>query len=306
MVNLLFLAPIRRSPSAFAGGELPKPMSMRLCSINHRAHFRMLLFVLLSCLAPTSYATGPSSAQIYIKPITYNDQGVVLFKAHQDIDYLGAPSDRTFSYWWLAVSVNGVWEEVPHKILKQPQYTSSRNKNLLAKDEKRQADFWKAAEVYLEEFTSELDWDHPPKSLLPLIKKYGFKPQPMFNENEGKGAVTWSGTALCMGQKCTINTTPQRTLGKRFSREAHTNYVLKGEELVEVKSEPIQSIFHHAGVALFRNGNYKLVNGKYEANIDLDDDSIGALFNFYKRGMGIQIIDYDYVDAISIVPKSVR
>ncbi len=266
----------------------------------------LLLAISLSCVTFSSYATGPSSALIYIKPASYNDKGVVLFKAYKHVDYTGGGSDKKFSFWWLVVSANGVWEESPHKILKQPEYNQKNAKNSLETEERKQEDFSKAVDFYFTEFDSELDWSHPPKSLLPFIKKYSFKPRPGFHEHEGKGRVTWSSKGLCINGKCTKIAVTQRTLGKRSSSEAHVNIESKGEALIEVKSKPIHSIFYHAGVALFRNGSYKIVNGKYEETMDTEDDAIGATFDFYKKEMGDQIIDFEYIDAISIVPKRIK
>ena len=266
---------------------------------------KLLLGIWLSFVTLSSYATGPSSARIFLKPLTYNGDGVVLFKAYQTIDYWGAPSDRKFSYFWLAVSSNGIWEETPHKILKQPEYNNINAKKSLATEERKQADFWKTVDFFYEEFASDLDWGHPPKSLLPLIRKYGFKSHPGFNENVGQGSVTWSSKSLCMNGRCIKPAVPQCTLGKRFSSEAYTTVELKGEEIIDVENKPIQNIFYHAGVALFRNGNYKIANGKYEQTNDTDDEAIGATFDFYKKSMGEQIIDLEYVDAISIVPKHI-
>ena len=275
----------------------------RYSEINSLVRIKTLLAVILFCITFPSLATGPSSARILINPVTYNDKGVVLFKAYQEIAYSGGASDRKFSYWWLVVSASGVWEEVPHKILKQPEYSQSNAKNSLEKEERKQTDFWKRVNFYSDE---SLDWGRPPRSLLPLIKKYGFKPRPSFNANEGQDTVTWSSKGLCTNGKCTKTTIPQRTLGKRSSSEAYKNIESKGEELIEVESMRIQNIFYHAGVALFRNGNYKIVDGKYEETIDIEDDSIGAMFDFHKKEMGDQIIDYDYIDAISIVPKRIK
>lgn len=262
----------------------------------------LLLALGLTCLTCTCYATGPSSARIYIKPVTHNDNGVVLFKAYKTIDYWGSTSDRKFSYIWLAVSANGVWEEVPHKILKQPEYTRTNTTKSLEIEERKQAVFWKTVRFYFDEFANDLDWARPPKSLMPLIIKYGFKPRPDFNQTEGNSTVTWSSTRLCNKEKCTKFPVPQRTLGKRFSSDAYKNTERMGTELVEVESKPIQNIFHHTGVALFRNGYYKIMDGKYEETDDPGDDPIGAMFDFYKREMGDRIIDFEYIDAISIVP----
>ena len=92
---------------------------------------------------------------------------------------------------------------------------------------------------------------------------------------------------------------PQRTLGNKFSSKANTNIDFKGKEMITVESAPIQAIFYHAGVALFRNGNYTIVDGKYEAT---DADTIGAEFDFNKSEKNGEMIDYNYIDAISVLP----
>lgn len=278
-----------------AEGYPPK----RYSEINQLGCIKLLLALVLSCVTFSSYATSASSAHIYILPVTYNDKGVVLFKAHKDIDYLGAPSDRKFSYFWIAVSARGVWEEIPHKILKQPGHSRSDEKKSHENKEREQENFWKMAKFYDSEFANELDWNHPPKTLLPLIKKYGFKPRPSFNKNEGKGTVTWSSKGVCMSGKCTKSTVPQRTLGNMFSKKAYTSTGSKGMKIIEVEGKAIQNIFYHAGVALFQNGNYQTVDGKAE---ETDGDPVGAEFDFNKNEM----IDYNYIDAISIVPASVN
>ena len=101
----------------------------RYSEINSLALIKTPLAVILFCITLPSFATGPSSARIHLNPVTYNDKGVVLFKAYKEIDYSGGASDRKLSYWWLVVSANGVWEEVPHKILRQPEYKQSSDKS---------------------------------------------------------------------------------------------------------------------------------------------------------------------------------
>ena len=225
-----------------------------------------------------------------------------MFKAYKDIDYWGAATDREFSYFWLAVSARGVWEEVPHKILKQPEYSRADSRESREKDERRQQEFWKTSKFHDDEFAGGVDWSRPPKSLLPLIRKYDFKPQSDFNMNKGQGTVTWSSKGLCLNGKCTKTVVSQRTLGNKFSSEAYADIEVRGEKVIEIEFPAIKNVFYHAGVALFKNGNYKIVDGRYEAT---DDNPTGAMFDFNKTKMGEQLIDYNYIDAISIVPDSI-
>ena len=58
----------------------------RSAGMGKHISLKLLLALTLSCVTLVSYATSASSARIYIKPITYNNEGVVLFKAYKDID----------------------------------------------------------------------------------------------------------------------------------------------------------------------------------------------------------------------------
>ena len=259
---------------------------------------KILLALAAFCITCSTYATSASTANIDIEPVTYTDNGVVLFKAYRHINYWGAAVDREFGYFWIAVSADGIWDEVTHKILKQPGYSRTDDKKLHDKEEREERTFWRLSKFYDNENVNGPDWANPPKTLLPLIKKYGFKPRPGFNKNEGQGAVTWSSKGICINDKCTQNPVPQRTLGNKSSSKANTTIDVKGKEMITVESAPIQNIFYHAGVALFRNGNYKVVDGKYEAT---DGDAIGAEFDFNKSEKNGEMIDYNYVDAISVL-----
>jgi hypothetical protein len=282
--------------------------------MNNFIVIRLLFIATLLCMPFTSQATGASSANISMMPVTYTDSGIVLFKTYRHIDYTGAASNLLYSYWWLVVSASGTWEEVTYKILQQPDDNESVEKQKL---------FWKNAKQFDTEFDNDVNRTHPPKSLLPLIKKYGFKPRPDFNKNEGQGTVTWSSKGICVKDKCSKFPNPQRTLGNKTSDKAYTNFeykdneiVRKDGELVRVEVPPVPCIFYHAGVAVFSNGNYEIVDGKYETS---DTNEVGAEFDFNRNVNAIEkieningeivhsydgdVIDYNYIDAIGIVPS---
>jgi hypothetical protein len=259
---------------------------------------RLLFLATLLCMPFTSQATGASSANISMVPVTYTDSGIVLFKAYRHIDYTGAASNLLYSYWWLVVSASGTWEEVTYKILQQPDDNESVEKQKL---------FWKNAKQFDTEFDNDVNWTHPPKSLLPLIKKYGFKPRPDFNKNEGQGTVTWSSKGICVNAKCSKLSIPQRTLGNKTSDMAYTNFeykdneiVRKDGELVRVEVPPVPCIFYHAGVALFSNGNYDIVDEKTGVS---NTEQRGAEFDFNISEKNGEMIDDDYIDAIGILPS---
>lgn len=254
-------------------------------------HFRLLFTLLFFCASFYSHATGPSLADVSIEPITYNDNNIVLFRVAKSINYSGAHGGARDSYWWMAVSSHGVWEEILHIDLGEPDSHAS---------DAETTKFLAKSNYYYHEFQSKFNWKRIPDSLLPLIKKYGFKPRPGFNKNEGQGTVTWSSKGICINGKCTKNPVPQRTLGNKSSIKANTNLEFKGKEMITVESAPIQAVFYHAGVALFRNGNYKIVDGKYETT---DANTIGAEFDFNKSEKNGEMIDYNFIDAISILPR---
>jgi hypothetical protein len=224
-------------------------------------------------------------------PVTYTDSGIVLFKVSRHIDYTGAASNLLYSYWWLAVSASGIWEEVPYQTFHQPDNNETK---------KAHEAFWKKLDKFDEEFNNDVNWAHPPRSLLPLIKKYGFKSRPDFNENEGQGAVTWSSKGICVNNNCSKLPIPQRTLGKKTSNKAYTKIEHKDKKISWVEVQPVSCIFYHAGVALFKNGNYEIVDGKYDAS---DSEGIGARFDFNISEKNGEMIDYNYIDAIGIVPS---
>jgi hypothetical protein len=246
----------------------------------------------------TSQATGASSANINIEPVTYTDSGIVLFKAYRHIDYTGAASNLLYSYWWLVVSANGTWEEVPYQKYQQPDNNEAGIK---------QKEFWERIKQFDTEFDSAINWSRPPKSLQPLIRKYGFKPRPDFNKNEGQGTVTWSSKGICVNDKCSKLPIPQRTLGKKTSSKAYRNIeykdnkmVWKDKEIVRVEVPPVPCIFYHAGVALFKNGDYDVVDQKTGVE---NTEQRGAEFDFEISEKNGEMIDEYHIYAIGVVPS---
>jgi hypothetical protein len=196
------------------------------------------------------------------------------------------------------VSANGTWDEVEHQVLQQPDDSEPSEKH---------DQFWNLLRQYRVEFKNELNWNHPPLSLLPLIKKYGFKPRPDFNKNEGQGTVTWSSKGICVNNKCSKLSIPQRTLGNETSSKAYTEIEYKGKEMVRKDKEivwvevpPVSCIFYHAGVALFSNGNYEIVDGKSGVS---NTEQRGAEFDFDISEKNGEMIEDYYIDAIGIVPS---
>lgn len=260
----------------------------------------LLVGLFLFCVALPSSATSASSAQIYIEPVTYNDNGAILFKAFKKIDYTGAASGQIHSYWWLVVSEKKQWEETLHVLITQPEGSTSDKsdpiKDLAFNKYQNKTTF------YANEFENGFDWDNPPKTILPLIKKYGFKQRDGFNKNEGQGTVSWSSKGVCVNVECSKDPVPQRTIGNKISRKSYTNIEFQAKEMIRVEVPPVSCIFYHAGVALFKNGNYEIINGKYEVS---DTKQHGAEFYFNLSEKNGEMIDYNFIDAIAILPHEI-
>lgn len=271
----------------------------------------LLISLLLILLPLNCWATSASTIFAKIEPITYNDKGEILFKGYTSMNYSGAGGDEDYRFYWIVVSAQREWIEVLHAAPKKPL------NNEWSESYSKEVDF------YYKEFEDGVNWSRPPKTLRPLIKKYGFKPRPNFNKSEGQGTVTWSSNGICVNGKCSKHPVPQRTLGNKTSSEAYRNIEYKGNdmvkkdgEIVRVEVPPVSCIFYHAGVALFKNGDYEIVNGKYEES---DTNQLGAEFDFNRNKNAVEkietingevihsydgdIIDYNYIDAIGIVPS---
>jgi len=259
---------------------------------------RIFFTLSLCCLPYTSQASSASSASITMTPVTYTDSGIVLFKVSRHIDYTGEASNLLYSYWWLVVSGSGIWEEVPYQTFQQPD-------NNVA--EKNHEAFWNKLHQFVTIFNSDINWAQPPHSLLPLIKKYGFKPRPDFNKNEGQGTVTWSSKGICVNDKCSKLSIPQRTLGNKTSSVGYTTIEYKDKEIVRkdkkivwVEVPPVPCIFSHGGVVLFKNGDIDIVDEKSGVS---NTEQRGAEFDFNISEKNGEMIDDDYIDAISILPS---
>lgn len=281
---------------------------MSLCIFNRQ---RLLVTLFLILLPLNSWATSASSIRINIVPITYNNKGEILFKGFTRKNYSGAAGDEEYRYYWIVISAKNEWVEVLHAAPEKPL------------DKEWSESYSKEVDFYYKEFKGALNWTHPPKTLLPLINKYGFKPRPHFNKNEGQGTVTWSSKSICMNDKCSKLPIPQRTLSNKTSSEAYTEIehtdkeiARKDNKIVWVEVPPVPCIFYHTGVALFKNGDYEIVDKKSGVS---NAKQRGANFDFNRNQNAVEkieningevihsydgdVIDEYYIDAIGIVPS---
>jgi hypothetical protein len=212
--------------------------------------------------------TGPSSAEIKIVPIGFNN-GAVLFKTYRYINRSGAHRFMRTEFGWLVVSADGIWEEVPHIIL-DPDKKNSREDLLL-----------KRFSRYQNEFDKGFNWSFPPKSVRPLLEKYGFTSSQKISRNEGKGMVTWTPTRVCKMGKCERGAIVQRSL--------------RGLRNVRRRGKSIRCSFYYAGVALFKN--YQKLS---ESGDDIKER--GAHF-FIRSDYGPEVVNIEMfeIDAISII-----
>lgn len=179
---------------------------------------------MLALLLALGLATGPSAAGYRIVPVAANERGEVLFRTWRELNPEGAQALRRADVGWLVVSANGLWREVSHAV---------------APDTARgdEADFSRSA-VLRKEFEGPLDWDHPPASVAPLLREFGFLPRHAVSPSAGAGRATWSPSRLCEGRRCTA-AVAQRTLG--------------GLESEAGQGSAVPAAFVRAGIALFHN-----------------------------------------------------
>jgi hypothetical protein len=224
-----------------------------------------LIVLMLPTHPPDLFSvTGPSSAEIKIVPIAFNN-GAVLFKTYHYINRNGAHSFVRTEFGWLVVSADGIWEEVPHIIL-DPEKKTSREEYL-----------WKQLSRYQDEFDRDFNWSSPPYSVRRLLKKYGFTGSQRISRNKGKGMIIWTPTRVCKMDKCTRGAIVQRSLHRLRN--------------VRGKGYAVRCSFYYAGVALFKN------HDGYE-----DKKPEGAYF-FIRSAYRPEVVDVDVfdVDAISII-----
>ncbi len=182
-----------------------------------------LLFV-FGC-ATLSLATGPSSADFKIVPITHNSKGVILFKTYYTVNRTGADNYQKVELGWLVVSTNGIWEEAPHIVFDPEKVAADELENK-----------WNQ---YQAEFKQNFNWASPPMSVRPLLRRYRFTQHQDITQTTGAGTLTWEPDRLCEKGDCTPSRTAQRSLHNLRSRRG--------------KGSPVQSSFYYAGVAVFNN-----------------------------------------------------
>lgn len=237
------------------------------------AHARRTAGALLLLLASVAGATGPSRATVEVRPVAVSPKGVVLFRTWRELSPTGSAAPQRTEVGWLVVSGDGLWREVPHAVFEPgAEKTDDRWLRLL------------------EEFRAELDWKAPPASVRPLLRELGLTPAHRVAADAGKGAVTWSPTALCLGARCTDVAIQQWAPSGITSRPG--------------EGKPITCDFHAAGVALFR------CDGREGWGTP---DQEGAVFalppnRYWDEREGLVDIGYDLqcVDGIAIVPKGLR
>jgi hypothetical protein len=233
----------------------------------------ILLASLIVVMLPTHHpdlfsVTGPSSAEIKIVPIAFNN-GAVLFKTYRYINRSGAHRFMRTEFGWLVVSADGIWEEVPHIIL-DPDKKNSQEHILLERFSR-----------YQNEFDKGFNWSSPPKSVRPLLEKYGFTSSQRIGRNEGKGMITWTPKRVCKIGKCERGAIVQRSLHKLRN--------------VRGKGKSIKCSFYYAGVALFKN--YQRFS---ESGPEIEER--GAYF-FIRSDYRPEVVNIEMfeIDAISII-----
>jgi len=180
-----------------------------------------MLALLLTLMAGTAQATGPSTAEADLFPLAARN-GAVLFRTRWQVNTTGGSGFQRTEFGWLVVTARG-WEEVPHRVL--------------APDERAEGP-WDELMRLNEEFKKPLDWDKPPESLSGLLRRYGFTRKDAVEPEVGKGTVRWTPKALCQGARCGA---PCRQRG------------LRGLRSVAESAVPVEASFVHSGLALFHN-----------------------------------------------------
>jgi hypothetical protein len=230
-----------------------------------------VLLLLGVMVAGSAGATGPSRLEVRLTPLAAR-KGSVLFRTRYTVNREGAHRFMAVEFGWLVVDARGGWKEVPHRTVAEPPAPASAEEDTRAWAELEKADA---------EFKAPLEWKSPPESLAGLLREYGFTKKDAVARDAGAGTVTWSAKALCRGKRCT-SPCRQRTLHAWRS----------GDLPEEERQKPLEALFVHSGVAVFRN--------EYD-----EEDNHGAFFtepvvDEEDRNPGIEMHD---VMAICLLPR---
>lgn len=190
------------------------------------AQLAALVAVLL--VGTRASATGPSSAYVRLFPLAARD-GHVLFATRWTSNPTGAHAAMRIDYGWLVASANGTWDEVPHRSLVPKEGYDEAHQQALDRERDE-----------LDASLGTLNWDTPPASLVPLLRKYGFSRKDVVDPSEGSGSVIWTPELLCRGKRC-ASPCVQRSLRG-----------LRGENS---GGWPVGAVFVHSGIALFHNAS---------------------------------------------------
>jgi hypothetical protein len=222
------------------------------------------MFIVIWGSVEDGFATGPSSADIQIVPVTYNDYGTILFKTRYSINYTGDHIPMKTEYGWLVVSSNGRWEEHPH-ITFDPIHFQH--------DDQRMLEEYKRWET---EFDSPFNWASPPKSVQPLLREYTFQDRdisPTYQKEDILSAIQEMITV------CVECETRQRSLHNLIAP-------VTDQDTLEIE-------FYHEGIVLLQNVDteYQHIGATFGISNFMDLDGI-------IRDYGIE---YKYIDGIFIL-----
>jgi hypothetical protein len=226
--------------------------------VNHR---RLPLFLLL--IATSASATGPSSASADLVPVAAKDDAV-LFRTRWTINSTGAHAFQPVEYGWLVATRAGKVQQVADRRF-EPGAGGEQNPEEVA---------------YERAFEEALDWKSPPKTALPLLRKYGFKAEHAVAPREGADEITWTPKQTCQGEHCWASCRQQSLHGLRSEPKTGT---------------PVRASFVWKWLALFENDESNQENGF----------SIGASFSPTRpvSGWGEYGIEIAALDGLCWLPK---
>lgn len=209
----------------------------------------------------SAWATGPSYAEVPLVPIGCNDDGALLLKTRYVVNRTGTHGLVLTEYGWLAVSASGFWEKHFHARF-DPDSPDSGFETLQALDD---------------EFASPMNWESPPASVVPLLKRYGF--------DKSRGALE--------DERISVE-----ELRERLGQCADCDYrqrSVNGLSATVSADTHLKVVFSLRGVVVLKNVR----------NEDEDIGSRFAISNEMDLGDGVRRdygIDYQDIDAILIAP----